>query len=208
MKVIYFFIISFFLFICVLSSCVDVSGTVDVKNNGAGSVLLIYRLSKTIESLGKLEANSEMLPIPVSKEDFERTAARIAGLSVKSWKEGSDADNIIITVELNFDSLTTLAKFLDPEGKKAEYRENGTDREFILRLAEKNDNVDPELKNFVQTVFTGYNIDLNFKFASTLVSATPGILDSSKRSAKISIPVKDAISGETEVIWILRWQQL
>ncbi|GHT76702.1 hypothetical protein FACS1894124_8630 [Spirochaetia bacterium] len=69
----------------VLGSCIGMSADITIRRNGSGVLALEYRMSRELESLGKLDGNERWLPIPVGKADFERTTDRIPGLALKSF---------------------------------------------------------------------------------------------------------------------------
>ncbi|MCX7025784.1 MAG: hypothetical protein NT080_14390 [Spirochaetes bacterium] len=188
-----------------LYSCVGVSGTVTFGADGSGTASFTYTVSKTVESLGKLEANSTKLPFPVSREDFDRSASRIPGLRLDRWNRKDTADDIVIDVGIAFDSPATFALFLDPEGKRAAFRQSGKEKELSIRLATGKTALDPDLAKFVDTVFAGYLFDVTMKTPSKLVSASPATIDPSGLSARYKVPMNDVLKSQSDILWVIRW---
>ena len=149
------------LFLSILGSCVGISSEITLGRNGSGTIKLEYRLSRELESLGKLDGNEGRPPIPVGKTDFERTAARIPGLTLKSFNSAVDGADVVYRVTLNFADTDALLRFLDASGQKASLsRENGRNR-FSLLLAAGGP-VEPGLGNLVSSASAGYFLTMSF----------------------------------------------
>jgi hypothetical protein len=149
--------------ILVLGSCIGISSTITLNRDGSGTMLLIYRIPLTLESLGKLDGNERWLTIPVGEADFERTLDRLPGMSLRSFSSKNEGTDMLYQVSLEFDHIDALVPFLDATGQRASLvRENGASR-LSLTLSEGSD-PDPDLVSLVSLLSAGYEADFSFTF--------------------------------------------
>lgn len=146
----------------VLGSCMGISSEITLRRDGSGIIKLEYRLSRELESLGRQDGNEEWPPVPVGKVDFERTAARIPGLALKSFKSAVEGKDLVNRVTLDFADTGALIRFLDASGQRASLsRENGRNRLSLL-LAAGGGRIDPELGELVSAASQGYFLTMSF----------------------------------------------
>jgi hypothetical protein len=200
------------------SSCIGVHMDITVRNNGTGTIALEYRISRTAESLGKLDGNENWFIFPVGRVDFERTINRIDGLTLNSFAARSDEKDQIIKVALAFSNLDALSAFLDYTGQQSRIiRENGTYR-LSLTLGGDNNHHDPELLELTETVFEGYTMELGFTFPrnTTLIlmdgssgrniDAPPvGEVLQNGRNIRFAASMADLLSSREPVVMEIRW---
>jgi hypothetical protein len=148
--------------VCMLSSCFGLKADISVREDGSGRIHLEYRVSRIIESLGKLDGNERWQTVPAGKADFDRTLDRLPGMSMISFSSKDDGKDIINRVELEFQDLPALLSFLDASGERAAFvQENGKNRlSFILYPGLQRE--DPELRSLIQEVSRTYEVALSF----------------------------------------------
>jgi hypothetical protein len=144
------------------SSCIGVKADITLNGNGSGLIALEYRLSRTAESLGKLDGNERWLPVPVGKADFERTVARVEGLKLRSFSAKTVGADTVNTVKLEFRDPQTLVRFLDASGQRAALTEDAETRRLSLVLVSGAGRIDPDLLSLFRTVSEGYSFSLSF----------------------------------------------
>ncbi|MDR2518667.1 MAG: hypothetical protein LBD13_04555 [Spirochaetaceae bacterium] len=146
-----------------LGSCVGVRADIVMKADGSGAVTLEYRLSKLAESLGKLDGNERWPAVPAGRADFERAAARVPGLNVRSFAAKQEDDRTVMTVVLDFRDPAVLARFLDMSGQRASLtrKEDGAYC-LALSLTSGSAGLDPELLSLFTAVTEGYDFSLAF----------------------------------------------
>jgi hypothetical protein len=155
------------LLICSFVSCAGVSADIAVRKDGSFLVTLDYSISEELDSLGKLDGNARWLPVPVGKADFERSAARINGMRLVSFKSKREKGVIHNKAGLRFSSPESLLAFLDASGRGASFsRENGQNRLFLL-LADGEAHFENELAELVTEACNGYFFELNLNFPGT-----------------------------------------
>ncbi|MDR0388254.1 MAG: hypothetical protein LBH57_09495 [Treponema sp.] len=162
-------------FLSVTGSCIGISSEITLRRDGSGTVNLEYRLSRELESLGRMDGNEGRPPVPVGRGDFERTAARIPGLALKSFKSGIEGNDAVYRVTLSFADTDALIRFLDASGQRASLSgENGRNR-LSLVLADGGGPVDPGLGELAASACRGYFLTLNFSLpAKADIALTDG----------------------------------
>ena len=120
-----------------LNSCVGVSADISIRADGSGRIALEYRLSRVLESTGRLDGNERWPIIPVGRADFERGLARIPDLRLRSFSSKevrgvNGGTDLVVRAVLEFKSTAALLAFLDITGGHASLsRDNGKN---LLRL--------------------------------------------------------------------------
>jgi hypothetical protein len=134
-----------------------------LRPNGSGTIALEYRLSQSLESLGKLDGNEKWPVIPVGKADFERSAARIEGLSLRSFSEKTNATDKIFQAKFEFAAMDALLRFLDASGQRASLAREGGKNRLVLSFSGSSGplDADRELLDLVASVFEGYALDFS-----------------------------------------------
>jgi hypothetical protein len=149
----------------ILGSCIGIGSEIAIRRDGSGTIKLEYRLSRELESLGKLDGNERWLPVPVGKADFERTAARVPGLTLKSFNSSVQGNDIINRITLDFTGTDALIRFLDATGRGVSLtRENGQNR-LSLQITDGG-RIEPELGELAGRVSEGYFLNLSFSLPS------------------------------------------
>jgi hypothetical protein len=145
----------------VFSSCVGASMEIVVRRDGSGTIALEYRLSRELESLGKLDGNENWPAVPVGKADFERSAARIGGLSLRSFSKKNAAADTLYQARLDFASLEALVRFLDDTGRSASLSKEGGKNRLVLSFNNAAGLVeaDEKLLELLASSFEGYALD-------------------------------------------------
>ena len=161
----------------IMNSCLGASMDIALRADGSGSITLEYRVSQTLESLGRLDGNEHWPAIPVGKADFERGVARIPGLRLSSYsvkeypRRYSKPPNsnplgdkdLITKVKLDFRDTAALLAFLDSTGSRASLvQEGGKNTLRLVLLDPLNDDIDADLLSLLREVSAGYEISLSF----------------------------------------------
>ncbi|MDR0561751.1 MAG: hypothetical protein LBG73_03600 [Spirochaetaceae bacterium] len=144
------------------SSCLGVKADITLTGNGSGLISLEYRLSRTAESLGKLDGNERWLTVPIGKADFERTVARVEGLKLRSFSSKTAGQDTVNTVKLEFADPQSLVRFLDASGQRATLTEEGGVNRLSLVLVSGSGRIDADLLTLFQTISEGYTFSLSF----------------------------------------------
>jgi hypothetical protein len=142
----------------VFSSCVGVSMEIVLRGDGSGTIALERRLSRELESLGKLDGNERWPVIPVGKADLERSVARVEGLSLRSFSEKTTAADVVYQARLDFATPAALLRFLDNTGQRASLSREGSENRLVLSFNHAAGRVaaDEKLLELAASSFEGY----------------------------------------------------
>jgi len=174
-----------------MNSCLGVSADISIRADGSGTIVLEYRVSQMLESLGRLDGNASWPAIPVGKADFERSLARIPGLRLSSFSSKdvphpSGGRDLLTKVTLEFKNTAALLAFLDSTGSRAslvqETRNAQTANVLRLVLLDRSDDlVNADLLSLLREVSAGYELSVN---VSAPKNATLSVLPSSVPAAR------------------------
>lgn len=202
--------------VLVLSSCIGMDSDITIRQDGSGTITQEYRISRSLESLGKLDGNARQPAIPLGKADFERSVARVQGMKMTSYTEKATERDTIYRITLEFTALDALVHYLDAAGGGASLaRENGK-RRLSLSLG-GGEKLDPDLAAFTRESMEGYAIKLGFSLPSEA-----GISFSGERGRVFEAPpvgeavvkggkavyqaaVGDLLSREEPLVMEIRW---
>jgi hypothetical protein len=146
--------------VVLLSSCIGLRADIAIRGDGSGTITLDYRISPALESLGKLDGNEGAPPLPVGRADFERTAARIEGLRLRSYSTGERDGEKTVKAALDFSTPEALAAFLDALGQGARLSQAQGKRRLSLTLGGGLENQDRDLLDLIRQISQGYALDL------------------------------------------------
>jgi hypothetical protein len=200
-----------------LGSCLGVKSDISIRRNGSGSISLEYRISGDLESLGKLEGNALWPPLPVGRGDFERTAARVPGLSLDSFNVKTGGGDVVSRVKLDFADTQALLGFLDAAGQRAALTREGDRQCLSLSLGGGNRALDQDLAALVLTVCEGYSLEMNFSLPGDAemalfdgngrrLDAPPaGWVVAHQGGPGISVPMGRLLTSEETLRLEIRW---
>jgi hypothetical protein len=204
-----------FFLLVLFTSCAGAEAAIVIRRDGSGTIALEYRIARALESLGKLDGNERWPPVPVGKADFERSAARVPGLTVSSFSSKQTERDIICQVKLNFTNLEALASFLDASGRRAILVRDGGRTGLTLSFGGYGKNIDTDLLTLASAVTEGYTLGLRFALpaeASCRVLDTkgtrtspPGTLKVQGRQVDYAASMADIVASAEPVILEILW---
>jgi hypothetical protein len=203
-----------------LCSCIGVNSDVLLKPDGSGTLILEYRISRVLESLGKQDGNARWLTIPVGKADFERTLERLPGLKMLSFSSREEGQDLVVTVKMEFKNLEALLRFFDITGKRVVSTMEGGINRLVLTLAEvQKGEPNRELGELFRRIAGPYRVRFNFTLPSEGAlevldgsgNPLPVPEDSSLtprgKQVSCSIPVKAIMDAREGINLELRWKE-
>jgi hypothetical protein len=188
-----------------LSSCLGLDAELTVRADGSGTVTLDYRLSKMVESMGKLDGNERWLPFPIGRADFERSVEQVPGLTLSSFSQTSDETDVRIKASLAFADSAALLGFMDHTGRAAGLTVKDKTTTLSLQLSEGGA-LDADLEALVRAVFEGYEVKLRINTPTPGEASGPGA-SSADRTAAFQAPVADILAAKAPFVWQLKWKQ-
>jgi hypothetical protein len=199
------------------SSCIGVTTNITIREGGSGTLDLEYRISRTMDSLGKLDGNERWLTLPVGKADFERTISRIDGLKLTSFSVREDEKDRVVKVKVAFSTPDALAGFLDASGQRARLTREAEKYRLALTMGGGAPDQKPELLEFTETVFQGYTMELGIAFpreavltltdgGGTRIDTPPGgNIQWNGRNLRFSSPMAALVTAKEPVLMEIRW---
>jgi hypothetical protein len=200
-----------------LAACLGVETGIDIKRDGSGTIDMTYRISEELFMLGTLPGNENAPPLPVGKEDFERTFSRIPGMEMTSFSEKTVDDERIFVVKAKFDSLDALVNYLDARGSIASVRHEGGATALSIDLGIDSGPLDPELAPMLPIIFDGYYMDFNISLpggctvlytdrdGNKLPSPSYGETTVTANSVSFHAPMTDTLSGAEATVMTVTW---
>ena len=172
----------------IFNSCLGVSADITIKVDGSGKIDLTYKVSQTLESMGRLDGNEKKPAVPVGRTDFERTVSRIPGLklikySSRDVRNPSGGGDIVTNVTLDFKDTGALLAFLDSAGANAAIVQEGQGALLRLTLLDPSERVsNPDLLSLLQEVSSGYELGITLNLPK---NATITTIPASIQAAKV-----------------------
>jgi len=161
-----------------LTSCLGATMDITIRPNGSGRIVLEYRVSQMLESMGRLDGNERWPAIPVGRADFERSLARIPGMRLSSFSarnvpNDAGGSDLVTRAVLDFSNMSALLAFLDITGNRATLvHENGSSRLHLVLLDPFPEIEDAELLSLFREVSAGYEIRIGVNVPRRIYAMT------------------------------------
>ncbi len=186
-------------------SCLAIDADIEVKADGSGVMNLSYRISRTVESMGKLDGNERWLPLPVGEADFERSLSRIGALELEAFKTTEDERDVRVEAMVSFDTVEALVSFLSANGRTARLTRDGDRTSLSLRLSDNAGPLDSDLVELVKVLFADYDIRIRFQTPTRLSSSGVSLVTEDERQVVFQAPASDILTSTEEIMWTLAW---
>jgi len=205
------------LFIFLLSSCFGVDADITINPNGTGTIVLEYRVSQSLDSLGRQDGNERWNTIPVGRADFQRTLDRLPDMRLVSFSSRQDARDIIVSVRMEFSSIQGLLAFLDAGGRRSSFTGNAASGRMVFTLSEGTGVNNPELASLLAGISEGYAVRIGMGFPGEgslevsdnqgrALTAIPGSeIQSAGRRVFSSFPLYEVLTATNGMQVEFRW---
>lgn len=162
-----------------------------------------------VVSLDALDSGRAILPFPVSRAAFDRAVKDTGGTELLSYAQKETDRDLVVDAELRFASLSSLSKFLSPEGARAAYAEQGAQRSLRVVLGEGKgpggSAIDPDLARFIDAAFAPYSVSISVRLPSPVKSASKGKISRDGLEVDYASPVSAIAKSATPVILEIGW---
>ena len=196
-----------------LVSCIGASLQIKINNDGSGTISQEYRIALELQNMGKTEGNEEMFPLPVGKEDLERTVARIPGLRLVSFASRQDEKDLIINADYAFDSPEALAALMGSgeQQLKVDFKE----KKITLHFPAGEDG-GIMFKEIMQTAFEGYDFSFSLTIPGQgktawldgngkIVQQYPGTCSVRNNTVEYTVPMGKIVNLENPLALEISW---
>jgi hypothetical protein len=188
--------------VALLSSCIGIESQITLQNDGSGTLLLNYRVSRLMKNLDVAKSDWH-LPLPVSREDFQRTVDSISGLKLLSLAQREDERDVLIDARLAFTGVQAINS-LGKEGQIELSLSNEGDLHVFRQQIYRGrglEQISPESLQMIQTFFEGYELSYRVTAPAAIKRHSLGELSPDQRSVIYKTSVADLLkSGEKQVL--------
>jgi len=202
-----------------LTSCFGIRADIVLNQNGSGTISLEYRISKALDSLGRLDGNERWNTIPVGRADFERTISRLPDMRLLSFSSSEDPTDLIISLRMEFGSMEGLLAFLDATGQSSSFRGNSVQGTLNLTLSEGREGSNPDLDSLFAQITQGYSVSFGLtvpgnanlsilnRSGGTLPANTYGINEYINQGRRVyaSFTLYDIITSTNGIVLNFNW---
>lgn len=206
-----------FLAALLLNSCFGANMDISLNQNGGGVISLEYRISKSLDSIGRLDGNERWNTIPVGRADFERSIARLPDIRLLSFGSKENGTDILIEAKMEFVSLNGLLAFLDASGRRAALSGDARSGRLLLTLSDGKKAAGEDLEKLILGISGDYSIKLGMSFpgeGSLAISDLKGaplspVYAGSSKGKKVScaFPLADVLLSPGGINVEFAWQR-
>jgi hypothetical protein len=191
----------------VLSSCIGIDSRLTVRDNGSGTLQLTYRISQLVADLGVSSTGKSVVPLPVSRSDFERSLAVSNGkVRLTRFDKSEDPKDITIRADLAFDSLDALARidaFRDADIKWGSEASRRTFSQVVARAPRQP--ISDDSRRMMETLFDGYDMTFVLVAPQPIQESSLGSLSTDKRTLTYKTTIKDIMTTTQDLVLSARW---
>jgi hypothetical protein len=190
-----------------MMSCVGIDSKLSIRENGSGTLSLSYRVSQDVAQLGLSTAGKPVIPLPLSRSDFERSLSQTNGkVRLTRFDRSENEKDITIKAELSFDSLEALSlvdAFRESDLRPGTDGSHKTLSQVIARASATP--LMEESRRMIEALFAGYDLTFTVEAPRPIQSSTLGILSADKKSLTYKTSVKDVLTTKDDLIFSLSW---
>lgn len=184
-----------------LSSCLDVTVDLDVSANSdggySGDVRFEYRLDPDFASLGAQNNSDDIMPLPITRRDAERTALRSDGIHLKDYTRTTLDDGAVRAVmNFSFDTLDDLGTLL---GTAVEGGKNG----ITIGLPSSDLNEAGIMDSLILDLAGDRGLEIHVRAPSAVADVSQG--ESNGRDASLTVSWRDLLTGGGSDTWEVSW---
>ena len=137
---------------------------ITLNSNGSGNIALEYHISKSLDSLGKLDGNERWNTIPAGRADFERSLNRLPEMKLLSFSSKENEKDLIIAAKMEFKTIQGLLDFLDAGGRRSSFSGNEKSGRITLTLAKAAEGKSPALYKLLEEISESYSVRMAMSF--------------------------------------------
>jgi hypothetical protein len=190
-----------------LTSCIGIDSKLTIRDNGSGTLQLIYRVSQLVANLGVSSTGKSVIPLPISRADFERSLASSGGkVRLARFDRSENEKDITIRAELAFASMDDLARVDAFQDAQLKFTAEGSSHSFSQLVAKT---VTPPLnedsRKMLQTLFDGYEMTFVLEAPQPIQESTLGVLSADKRTLTYTGKIRDVMTTPQNLVMSARW---
>lgn len=190
-----------------LTSCIGIDSRLTIRDNGSGTLQLIYRVSQLVANLGVSSTGKSVIPLPLSQADFERSLAASGGkVRLSRFDRSENEKDITVRVELAFNTLDDLAKvdaFQDAQLRSGTEGSSHTFSQLVAKTLTPPLNDDS--RKMLETLFDGYQMTYVLEVPQPIQDSTIGTLSADKKTLTYTARIQDVMTTPQDLVLSARW---
>ena len=190
-----------------LVSCVGIDSMLTIRDNGSGTLVLTYRVSQLVADLGDSRSEKGIVPLPLSRSDFERSLGGAKGkVRLARFDRSENEKDITIRAEIAFESLNALSQveaFRDAELKATSSGSRHTFSQLIAHAPEEP--VSEDTLRMIDSFFDGYNLTFAIEVPQPIQVNSLGTVSANKRVLTYTTNIKDIERAKSDIVLSLGW---
>jgi hypothetical protein len=189
-----------------LSSCVGIASRIELRADGSGTLTLDYKVAQYLKNID-VGREQKRLPLPVSREDFRRTAEGIQGLRLLELDGREDEENVYVRAVLEFDDLEALNGLGGEPGLGLSLTESGGERTLRQEIAPAVDpgDLSEDSLAMISDFFAGYELVYTIRLPAPIKRHSLGELSQDGRSLTYHATVPELMQAAEPVILEVVW---
>jgi hypothetical protein len=188
-------------------SCVGIDSRLSIRDNGSGTLTLSYRVAQSVADLGLSTAGKPVIPLPISRADFDRSLASTNGkVRLTKFDRSENEKDIMINAELAFDSLEALSQVDAFRDSNLKTSSDGSYQSFSQVIGRTlTTPLTDESRRMIDALFTGYDLSFTVETPRPIQQSSLGTLSGDKKSVTYKVSVKDVLETKSDLILSLSW---
>lgn len=190
-----------------LISCVGIDSRMTIRDNGSGTLVLTYRISQLVVDLGISNSGKPVIPLPVSKGDFERSLAATNGkVRLTKFDRSENEQDVTIRAELSFDSLDALAQVEAFHVADLKPVKNGSQSAFSQVIARApTEPLTEDSERMIDALFDGYDLAFVVETPRPIQSAPIGTVSPDRKTLTYQTSIKDVMNIKNDIVLSVSW---
>jgi len=181
-----------------LCSCVGIESRISLGSDGSGTLLLDYRISQFLRE-------GRGLPLPVSREDFQRAVQSAPGLRLSSLSQREDEQDLYIAAGISFQRVEDLNALGDQLGLGYTAQEDShVFRQRVYR-GQPPEGFSAESLKMIETFFQGYELSFVVSSPAPIRAHSLGELSEDKRSLSYKTTIPELLKHKEELTLEVIW---
>jgi len=193
--------------LALLTSCIGIESRMTIQDNGSGTLVLTYRVSQLVTDLGVSSTGKSVVPLPLSRTDFERSIAPSGGkVRLTGFSRSENEKDVTVHAELAFDSVEALASVDAFRDAALTLASQGSQHSFSQVIVKKpRQPLSDDSKRMLDALFDGYDLTFVVQAPRAIKDSTLGTLSSDRRTLTYKTNVKDALTAGQDLVLKATW---
>lgn len=187
------------LVVFLFGGCLSTETTVSLRDDGSGTVELVYRIDREAWETGVFDDSDAARPVPVTRSDFDRAVLQIEGLRLRAHRIIRDADPVTVTARIDFADVDALRGLLGADLLEVRLSDGGGHWRQVIAPGRGA----PQAQELARSL-EGYEMSFRLTPPRPVVSgnadATPGA-----DAASFTVSLSDIATAAEPIVWEVRW---